>query len=150
LQRPIGGLATLIGTPPNALFAAFMKENYDLEISFFDWMLVGVPLTAILLPTAWLVLTRLVFPVDIQENSAAGEHLRHEREALGRITYSRETGRYYIWAGHFRLDSAPTSEFRIICRWSLRHSHSAWRSPSSVLHAKWRLEAKAVDGMVRS
>ena len=82
----IGGLATLIGTPPNALFAAFMKENYDLEISFFDWMLVGVPLTAILLPTAWLVLTRLVFPVDIQENSAAGEHLRHEREALGKIT----------------------------------------------------------------
>jgi sodium-dependent dicarboxylate transporter 2/3/5 len=82
----IGGLATLIGTPPNALFAAFMKENYDLEISFFDWMLVGVPLTAILLPTAWLVLTRLVFPVDIQENSAAGEHLCHEREALGKIT----------------------------------------------------------------
>ena len=82
----IGGLATLIGTPPNALFAAFMKENYAIEISFFDWMLVGVPLTAILLPTAWLVLTRWAFPVNIQSNSAAAAHLREEREALGKIT----------------------------------------------------------------
>ena len=82
----IGGLATLIGTPPNALFAAFMKENYAIEISFFDWMLVGVPLTAVLLPTAWLVLTRWAFPVNIQANSAAADHLRQEREALGKIT----------------------------------------------------------------
>ena len=82
----IGGLATLIGTPPNALFAAFMSENYGIEISFFDWMLVGVPLTAILLPTAWLVLTRWAFPVDIRANRAAGAHLDQEREALGTIT----------------------------------------------------------------
>jgi sodium-dependent dicarboxylate transporter 2/3/5 len=63
-----------------------MSENYGIEISFFDWMLVGVPLTAILLPTAWLVLTRWAFPVDIRANRAAGAHLDQEREALGTIT----------------------------------------------------------------
>jgi sodium-dependent dicarboxylate transporter 2/3/5 len=68
------------------LHKSVMKENYAIEISFFDWMLVGVPLTAILLPTAWLVLTRWTFPVNIQANSAAAVHLREEREALGKIT----------------------------------------------------------------
>ncbi|MFQ3286945.1 MAG: sodium-dependent dicarboxylate transporter 2/3/5 [Porticoccaceae bacterium] len=82
----IGGLATLIGTPPNALLAAFLKENYAIEISFFDWMLVGVPLTAVMLPTAWIILTRWAFPVNIAENQAIGEHLKQEREGLGKIS----------------------------------------------------------------
>ncbi len=57
----IGGMGTLIGTPPNALFAAFMQEFYGIEIGFARWLLVGVPLLIVLLPLAWLVLTRLAF-----------------------------------------------------------------------------------------
>ena len=38
----IGGMGTLIGTPPNALFAGFVAETYDIEISFSRWMLVGL------------------------------------------------------------------------------------------------------------
>ena len=49
----IGGMATLVGTPPNALLAAFMQDQYQLEIGFASWMAVGVPLTVILLPLAW-------------------------------------------------------------------------------------------------
>ena len=40
----IGGMGTLIGTPPNALLAAFMLENYGIEIGIMEWMKVGVPL----------------------------------------------------------------------------------------------------------
>ncbi|MFM9849725.1 MAG: SLC13 family permease [Hyphomicrobiaceae bacterium] len=54
----IGGMGTLIGTPPNALFAAFMRETYGVSIGFAAWMLVGVPAVVILLPLSWLVLTR--------------------------------------------------------------------------------------------
>ena len=53
----IGGMSTLIGTGPNGMLAAFMADNYDLDISFVDWMKVGVPLSAIMLPCSWLILT---------------------------------------------------------------------------------------------
>ena len=54
----IGGMATLVGTAPNAMLAAFMQENYGTEIDFASWMLVGLPLSAVMLPLAWLALTR--------------------------------------------------------------------------------------------
>ena len=57
----IGGMGTLIGTPPNALFAAFMSETYGFEVGFLRWMLIGVPLVLILLPITWFVLTHIAF-----------------------------------------------------------------------------------------
>jgi sodium-dependent dicarboxylate transporter 2/3/5 len=58
----IGGVGTLIGTPPNALLASFLQSNYQIEVTFFNWMLLGVPVVAVMLPVAWLLLTRLLFP----------------------------------------------------------------------------------------
>lgn len=57
----IGGMATLVGTPPNALFASFMQKTHGISIGFFEWMLVGLPVAATLLPATWLVLTRVAF-----------------------------------------------------------------------------------------
>ena len=57
----IGGLATLIGTPPNALMAAYLSESYQIEIGFAQWMMIGVPLTSVMLVCCWLVLTKLSF-----------------------------------------------------------------------------------------
>ena len=82
----IGGLATLVGTPPNALLIGFMAENYDIQISFARWMLVGIPVTLIMLPIAWLLLTRVVFPVDIPASDAINAHLREMREDMGAMT----------------------------------------------------------------
>ncbi|MHC0055014.1 SLC13 family permease [Actibacterium sp. D379-3] len=58
----IGGVATLIGTPPNALLASFMQSNYGIEISFARWMMIGLPVVAVMLPLAWLLLTRVLYP----------------------------------------------------------------------------------------
>lgn len=79
----IGGLSTLVGTPPNALLIAYMAENYGMEISFARWMAVGIPVTFVMLPIAWLLLTRFVFPVDIKPNAAVDAHLHELREELG-------------------------------------------------------------------
>lgn len=79
----IGGLATLIGTPPNALLMGFMAENYGIEISFARWMLVGVPVSFVILPIAWFVLTRYLFPVDIPATEAVRNHLHELRVELG-------------------------------------------------------------------
>lgn len=60
----IGGVATLIGTPPNALLAAYLQNAHNITISFADWMLLGVPLASVLLVLTWIWLTRFQFKLD--------------------------------------------------------------------------------------
>lgn len=79
----IGGLSTLVGTPPNALLIAYMADNYGIEISFASWMLVGVPVTMLLLPGAWLLLTRYLYPVNFPASVAVDAHLHGLRDAMG-------------------------------------------------------------------
>jgi len=79
----IGGMATLIGTPPNALLAAFMQENYQIEIGFGRWMAVGLPLTIVMLPLCWLVLTHLVFRFEVHATEKTRETLVSLRRDLG-------------------------------------------------------------------
>ena len=81
----IGGLATLVGTPPNALLAGYLSNTHNIEIGFAQWMLVGVPVSIIMLPIAWLVLTRLAFSVEITETEAAKTYLEKLRTELGSI-----------------------------------------------------------------
>jgi solute carrier family 13 (sodium-dependent dicarboxylate transporter), member 2/3/5 len=83
----IGGLGTLIGTPPNALLAAFVLESYGIEIGFAQWMMLGVPLVAIGIPTAYLVLTRLSFPVELVELPGGADLIREERRKLGPVSH---------------------------------------------------------------
>jgi solute carrier family 13 (sodium-dependent dicarboxylate transporter), member 2/3/5 len=89
----IGGVATLIGTPPNALLAGYMSSEFGVDIGFGAWMLVGLPVTLILLPVTWLLLTRFLFRVDDgagdEESGAAratSDSLRALRDELGAIT----------------------------------------------------------------
>ncbi|MEZ5670526.1 MAG: DASS family sodium-coupled anion symporter [Alphaproteobacteria bacterium] len=78
----IGGMGTLIGTPPNALFAAFMAEEYGIEVGFLRWMLVGVPVMLALLPLTWLLLTRLAFRVPAGHSARIAAAIRDRHAAL--------------------------------------------------------------------
>ncbi len=82
----IGGMATLVGTAPNAIFAGFMLETYGTEIDFASWMLVGLPLTALMLPVAWVVLTRFAFKVDFKTSGEGRAALARMKEDLGPIS----------------------------------------------------------------
>ena len=82
----IGGIGTLIGTPPNALFAGFMAETHVMRIGFARWMMLGVPLVAVLVPLAWVILTRIAFRVGRSSNPATADAVHAQRQALGRIT----------------------------------------------------------------
>jgi sodium-dependent dicarboxylate transporter 2/3/5 len=77
----IGGLGTLIGSPPNALVAAFLSETYDVEVGFVEWMAVGIPIVVVALPIAYLVLVRL-HPIE-GGSSIAPERIAAELAALG-------------------------------------------------------------------
>lgn len=59
----IGGIATLIGTPPMAIFAAAASEARGRAIGFAEWMAIGLPIAAVLLAACWLLLVRVLFPL---------------------------------------------------------------------------------------
>ncbi len=63
----VGGIATLIGTPPNALLAAFLKDSYGVHIGFGQWMLIGLPVACGMLLFTWWWLTRKNFKLDTAE-----------------------------------------------------------------------------------
>ncbi len=79
----IGGLGTLIGTPPNALLAAFLTERYGITIGFAQWMLLGVPLAGVLLTLTWLLLTRFTFRIARRPIAGAAETIAQQLHGLG-------------------------------------------------------------------
>jgi sodium-dependent dicarboxylate transporter 2/3/5 len=81
-----GGMATLIGTPPNALLAAYVNSVYHLDIGFAQWMLLGVPVTLIALPAVHFVLTRVSFRLGTTEVPGMKALLTEERSRLGRVS----------------------------------------------------------------
>ena len=68
----IGGLGTIIGTPPNAFVVGFIREATGREIAFIEWMAVGVPVVLLMVPAAWFVLVRWSFRFDPE--AVAGGH----------------------------------------------------------------------------
>jgi solute carrier family 13 (sodium-dependent dicarboxylate transporter), member 2/3/5 len=79
----IGGIGTLIGSPPNALLAGFMAEVYGRPIGFAQWMAFGVPFALVALPLTWAYLTRVVHPVLGDAIPGGSDLIQRERTALG-------------------------------------------------------------------
>jgi sodium-dependent dicarboxylate transporter 2/3/5 len=83
----IGGIGTLIGTPPNLFLASYVRDNLGTEISFIRWMGVGMPLVAVFLPVVWLLLTRVVFhfpDAGLSEASASAPPVYEDLGPLSR------------------------------------------------------------------
>ncbi|WP_218221599.1 DASS family sodium-coupled anion symporter [Nesterenkonia sp. Act20] len=79
----VGSLGTIIGTPPNALLVGHMAENHDLTIGFGQWMLVGVPISVVMLIITWVMLTKVLFKPEIDDIPGGGDLIRDELRKLG-------------------------------------------------------------------
>jgi len=82
----IGGLGTLIGSPPNLILAGFVKESYGVEISFAAWMRVGLPVAAVMLVLAWWCLVNVVYPIRLGAIPGGRKLIRDELAGLGPMT----------------------------------------------------------------
>lgn len=82
----IGGLGTLIGTPPLIILSGQMQEMFGFEINFAKWMMVGIPTVIILLILSWLYLTLFVFKSDMKELPGGKETIQKELNKLGKMT----------------------------------------------------------------
>jgi len=78
----IGGIGTLIGTPPNLLMVSHLSQQ-GVEVSFAKWMLIGMPFVFVFLPIAWVVLTRVVFPIRLREIPGGRALIQRELAAQG-------------------------------------------------------------------
>ena len=86
----IGGLGTLIGTPPNIILAAQVNELFGVEISFALWMLFAAPVVAILLVFTWLYLGRFAFKMTIKGLPGGQEVITKERKSLGKMSFEEK------------------------------------------------------------
>ena len=82
----IGGMSTLVGTAPNIIFAGFMLETYGLEISFTDWMKLGVPIATIMLFSSWYAITKIVYPVNFIASIETKLQLQNMLSDLGPLS----------------------------------------------------------------
>jgi sodium-dependent dicarboxylate transporter 2/3/5 len=81
----IGGAATLIGSPPNAVLAGVAEANLGVEISFLEWMLVGVPIAAVFLIITWVLLVALLRP-SIDRQPGRDDVVERQLRELGPMT----------------------------------------------------------------
>ena len=82
----IGSTATLIGQPPMALMKGYLAESQGIDVSFGQWMMVGVPWAIIMLTIAWLVLAKIVFRPEADQLPGGAQLIRDEYEKLGRMS----------------------------------------------------------------
>lgn len=86
----IGGMATLIGTPPNLVLAGVVYESYGVEITFSKWFVFGFPISILFLILCWLYLTRVAFKFERKEFIGGKAEINQQLAALGKISFEEK------------------------------------------------------------
>ena len=86
----IGGISTLIGTPPNLVLAGVVEETFGYEITFATWFKFGFPISLILLFLCWKYLTGIAFKFEQKSFPGGQKEIRNQLQKLGQITYEEK------------------------------------------------------------
>ena len=81
-----GGIATVIGTPPNSVLVGLLENEYQIEISFLRWMLFGLPLSTVLVFLIYIVLVKWLFPCNQIQFNASKDLISNELKNLGKLS----------------------------------------------------------------
>ena len=87
----IGGMSTLIGTPPNSVMLAFLNETYQIDIGFFQWMKMGVPFAVLMLAITYFFITKVFFPNRLGTIGGSGVIIQEELRKLGKMNRGEKT-----------------------------------------------------------
>lgn len=82
----IGGMATIIGTPPNVVMVGLFRETYDTEITFFQWIKIGLPVSLAVLVACYVIITGLIFPNRLKNVEGSGELINRKLKELGNMS----------------------------------------------------------------
>jgi solute carrier family 13 (sodium-dependent dicarboxylate transporter), member 2/3/5 len=86
----IGGIATLIGTPPNLVLAGIVQDVYGIEITFLDWIVIGLPVSLLLLVICWKYLTEVAFTFEQKSFPGGKAEIEKQLVELGKISYEEK------------------------------------------------------------
>ncbi len=99
----IGGIATIIGTPPNVAYVGYIQKKYHMEVNFLDWMMICTPLAILLLLCLYYVLVKLLFPNHIKSDHQTRQLIRDEITQLGPVSSAEKRvliifiGTAFLW-----------------------------------------------------
>ena len=82
----LGGISTPIGTSPNGYLIQYANDNFNQDIGFISWLAIGLPVTLVMVPLVWFILTSLIFPINFKASPETNSKLRTMLEDLGKIT----------------------------------------------------------------
>jgi len=82
----IGGIATIIGTPPNVVTVGFIKRFYDQDVSFATWMVIGIPLMLAILAACYVILTQILYRNGLRSIEGSRELIHSKLAALGTVS----------------------------------------------------------------
>lgn len=87
----IGGIATLIGTPPNLVLAGILEDHYNIELTFSKWIIFGLPISIILLFICWNYLIKIAFTFKQKEFPGGKAEIKRQIQLLGKMSYEERT-----------------------------------------------------------
>jgi sodium-dependent dicarboxylate transporter 2/3/5 len=95
----IGGVATLIGTPPNLVLAGVLENLYDIKLGFFEWMTFALPISVLLLFICWKYLTVFAFQLKGLKFTGGKDQINAMIKKLGKLSYEeRMVGLVFLFA----------------------------------------------------
>lgn len=90
LASNLGGIATLIGTPPNVAYAAFINKKYGYNIEFLDWMMVCMPLSILLLFVLYIVMVKWLYRNGMKADESTRLLIQNEIDLLGKFSLAEK------------------------------------------------------------
>ncbi|WP_082177816.1 SLC13 family permease [Arthrobacter sp. RIT-PI-e] len=99
----IGGLGTLLGSPPNAIVAGYISTELGQEVGFVQWMMLGVPIVVVFIWIAWILITRVIFRFSLEEIPGGKELIDNEIAKLGPMSRGEKVvltvfaGAAFLW-----------------------------------------------------
>lgn len=110
----IGGISTIIGTPPNAAYVNYIETKYGTSVDFLDWMLLCMPLAILLLIALYLVMVKLMYPNHIKSDHATRSMIHDEIAQLGPMSVNEKRamwiflGTAFLWITKGFINKAQT------------------------------------------
>ncbi len=115
----IGGMGTPVGTPPNVIFMAVYEEATGNKVAFLDWMMIGIPAVILLIPVAWLMVTRNLKTSQKLDLPTLGSWRSPEKRVLvvfglTALAWVTRTAPYGGWSELFHMPGAGDSTVALV------------------------------------
>lgn len=108
-----GGIATIIGTPPNVAFVAYIRDKYNYSFPVGQWMLICTPLAILLLLSLYVVMTKFLYPSKLAADAGTKQLIRHELKQLGPLSKAEKRvlaiflGTAFLWITRDLINTNP-------------------------------------------